>query len=94
MMIHIGVDWAQKDGDKTCITFARREDDGTITMIGTLWGEAAEYVVQLEAENKRLWKHIEILMANTSKSVVRRLNVQGIDLDSKKGKASREVIDG
>ena len=56
--------------------------------------EVADEVAQLEAENEGLKKRIRMLEANTSKSVLRRLNVQGIGLDSKKGKASREVIDG
>ena len=55
-----------------------------------LWDDYA----QLEAENEGLKKRIRMLEANTSKSVLRRLDAQGISLDSKKGKASREVIDG
>ena len=48
--IKIGVDWAKGD-DKTCVVFIRKEeDDGTFTVIGELFGEAAEYVALLEAK--------------------------------------------
>ena len=57
--ITIGVDWAQKDGDKTCVIFARRECDGSVVVLAELHGEAAEYVAQLEAENAKLKRERE-----------------------------------
>ncbi len=58
---YYGIDWVQKDGDKTCLTILRKEDD-VATIIEVLYGEAAEYVAArlneraaLKRENEKLW---------------------------------------
>ncbi|TET42881.1 MAG: hypothetical protein E3J60_01575 [Dehalococcoidia bacterium] len=46
--IFIGVDLAHDKGDETCVTFTRKNDDGSATILAVLRGEAAEYVAELE----------------------------------------------
>ncbi len=46
--IHIGVDWGRKEGDKTAVVIMRKDEGGTVTVLASLLGEAAEYVAKLE----------------------------------------------
>ncbi len=58
--IHIGVDWSQGDSE-TCVVFMRKDNDGTVTLVADLRGEAAEYVAQLKAEHATLKQENEEL---------------------------------
>jgi hypothetical protein len=46
--IYMGVDKAHDEGDEASARFYRRNDDGSITILAELRGEAAEYVAELE----------------------------------------------
>ena len=50
----MGIDWAQKDSEKTCITILRKDTDDVITIMKILYGEVAEYFARLHNEHASL----------------------------------------
>jgi len=74
--LSIGVDYAVYNGDQTCVVISKKNDDGTMVVLTALYGEAAEYVAELEVENETLKKENKVLRAHVSKSVLRRLDTQ------------------
>ena len=55
----IGVDWGQKEGDKTCVTINRIEKGGVITILSVIYGEVAEYIAKLHNEHDTLKRESE-----------------------------------
>ena len=80
------IDIAVKEGDETAVVIGRQEKAGVFEVLATLHGEAAEYVAKLEAR-------IKALEANTSKSVLRRLDAQLAEKHGGPPMTMREVME-